>query len=61
MDVQCPFCREVFSVNLYLEDGESQEMVYDCEICCHPIELAAQWNADTESFVVETQKSSGFD
>ena len=52
--VQCPFCFETFSILLYREDGETQELVYDCEVCCHPIELIATWNEQT----VEKLRSS---
>jgi Cysteine-rich CPXCG len=59
--VQCPFCFEKFSVTLYPEDGETQDVTYDCEVCCHPIEIKAQWNHDLEKFVLLAEKSSGFD
>jgi hypothetical protein len=35
--VQCPFCGEDIWMEFYPEDGESQEMVVDCEVCCNPI------------------------
>ena len=59
--VQCPFCFEKFSVTFYIEDGEFQEVTYDCEVCCHPIEIKAHWNPDLEKFKLEAEKSSGFD
>jgi hypothetical protein len=35
--VQCPFCGEDIWMEFYPEDGEDQEMVVDCEVCCNPI------------------------
>ena len=36
-EVQCPFCGEMIWMEFYPEDGNSQEMVIDCEVCCNPI------------------------
>lgn len=35
--VQCPYCGEMIWMEFYPEDGQSQEMVIDCEVCCNPI------------------------
>lgn len=35
--VQCPFCWEQIWMEFYPEDGEHQESVIDCEVCCNPI------------------------
>lgn len=58
--IQCPFCLEKFAIDIYEDDGNSQELIYDCEICCHPIEIQVSWDPDTEKFQVYTQKSTGF-
>jgi Cysteine-rich CPXCG len=58
--IQCPFCFEKFAVEFYPEDGESQDVVYDCEVCCHPIDLKLNWDHELEKFIVDVQKSSGF-
>ncbi len=59
--VQCPFCFEKFSIEIFIEDGEFQEIIYDCEVCCHPIEIRANWDMDQERFVMDVQRSTGFD
>lgn len=59
--IQCPFCFERFAVELFPEDGTQQEIVYDCEICCHPIDLHASWDEDLGKFHVDIRRSSGFD
>ncbi len=35
--VQCPYCGELIWMEFYPEDGNQQEMVIDCEVCCNPI------------------------
>jgi len=43
----CPHCGEVFSVLLDLS-VPNQEYIEDCEVCCRPIEISYQINADGE-------------
>jgi hypothetical protein len=35
--VQCPYCGESIWMEFYPEEGDDQEMVVDCEVCCNPI------------------------
>ncbi len=58
--VQCPYCFEKFAIEVYPEDGDTQELIYDCEICCHPIEIFATWDPDQEKLILSSQKSTGF-
>lgn len=58
--IQCPYCFEKFRIDFYPEEGQSQELIYDCEICCHPIEIKAYWDAENEKMVLDVQKSTGF-
>lgn len=43
--IQCPFCWESFEV---IADCsvESQEYVEDCEVCCRPIVMKVEINAE---------------
>lgn len=59
--IQCPYCFEKFFVEFIPEDGENQEVIYDCEVCCHPIEIKFSWNWDSQKLSVDIEKSSGFD
>jgi transcription elongation factor Elf1 len=43
----CPHCGEVVSVLLDLS-VPNQEYIEDCEVCCRPIEISYQINADGE-------------
>lgn len=37
-EVQCPSCFELFSLTIdAVGSGESSEIDYDCEVCCHPM------------------------
>jgi hypothetical protein len=44
--VQCPFCHETFSIPIFKEEGAEQEFVYDCEICCRPIQISVAYEND---------------
>ena len=35
--VVCPYCGEHIWMEFYPEDGDEQEMITDCEVCCNPI------------------------
>lgn len=35
--LECPYCGESIWMEFYPEDGEQQETVVDCEVCCNPI------------------------
>ena len=58
--VTCPYCFERFLLEIFPEDGESQDIIYDCEVCCHPIEIKATWDEGQRKMLLITNKSSGF-
>ncbi len=35
----CPHCGEELSIRLDVTAGEQQSFIYDCEICCRPIQI----------------------
>lgn len=35
----CPYCMSEITIQLDLSGGRIQEFVYDCEVCCHPIDI----------------------
>jgi hypothetical protein len=37
--IQCPYCWEEFSILIDPSEGEEQSFVYDCEVCCRPIDV----------------------
>jgi transcription elongation factor Elf1 len=43
----CPHCGETISVLLDVSVPD-QEYIEDCEVCCRPIEISYQINADGE-------------
>jgi hypothetical protein len=48
-------------MTIYREDGEDQEFVYDCEVCCHPIALHAHWDESQFRFKLNVGRGSGYD
>lgn len=33
MTVTCPYCFEPIEVTLFVEEGEKQDFITDCEVC----------------------------
>ena len=38
-EIQCPYCWESFTLLVDESEGEEQAFVYDCEVCCRPIDV----------------------
>ena len=43
--IRCPYCGEDLTVNIDCSAG-SQDFIEDCAICCRPIELRAEVEAN---------------
>lgn len=43
--IDCPYCGEIISMNIDCSSG-SHDFIEDCSVCCRPIELRADINAD---------------
>ena len=37
--IQCPYCWESFEIMVDPSEGDDQSFVYDCEVCCRPIDV----------------------
>ncbi len=48
-EVQCPYCGEMIWMEFYPEEGNDQEMVVDCEVCCNPILYSIRFNSHGEA------------
>lgn len=53
MEITCHFCFEKINLELFIEEGEKQDFITDCEVCCHPLHITAEWNEEDEDFEVE--------
>jgi hypothetical protein len=38
LEVECPYCGELFGILVDTTFG-SIEMIEDCSVCCHPVQL----------------------
>ncbi len=56
--IQCLYCFETFTITATAEDGNEQNFIYDCEICCHPIQITLVRNENTSVFEVNTHKGN---
>lgn len=45
----CPYCGEALFTRLDLTGGRKQEFIQDCEICCRPILIRIEFEADKVS------------
>ena len=45
--ITCPWCWEVFSTWLEAE-AQLTELVEDCQVCCHPIQIRLETDFDGE-------------
>ena len=43
--ISCPYCGEVFETNVDASAG-SQDYIEDCQVCCQPIEIHVEIDAD---------------
>ena len=49
-DIECPYCGEVISLLLDTSAG-SQRYIEDCHVCCRPITVVLDVDADGEALV----------
>lgn len=45
-EVMCPYCGEMIWMEFYPEEGDSQEMIVDCEVCCNPIQYSVRFRSN---------------
>lgn len=56
-ELQCPYCWETYPI--IIDDSEEGEVsfVYDCEVCCRPIDVRVSLDEDGE-LVLSAQRSA---
>lgn len=59
--VQCPHCREKFFITVLLADGDDQRFIWDCDVCCHPIDIHAHWDETHRRFSLLVSRGSEYD
>ncbi len=42
VEFNCPYCGEMNYTEVFLSEGKSQSFVYDCEVCCRPVEVSVE-------------------
>lgn len=54
IEVACPTCFESINVEIDKSTGEKLSFVYDCEVCCRPMEISLSLrNNQIENLSVE--------
>lgn len=55
MEIKCLYCFQNIPLEIYVEEGEKQDFIVDCEVCCHPLHIIAEWNEEEECFEAEVE------
>ena len=45
-EFSCPHCGEKLSIRIDVTGGAVQTFVYDCEVCCRPIQIQLELDAN---------------
>jgi hypothetical protein len=53
-EIQCPYCWESFTLLVDPSEGDEQSFVYDCEVCCRPIDVVVR--VEGEEISVRTKQ-----
>jgi len=61
LQIQCPYCSIKQWIEIDPTEGETQSLIIDCEVCCRPIEIAALWDEERQSYRGQANRSSGLD
>lgn len=57
IETTCPYCNEAISIPIDPGGGDTQETIVDCEVCCKPITVHSSWDARTENYEIEVDRS----
>ncbi len=44
----CPYCLQINTILVDISAGNHQELIEDCEICCRPVMLSIEVDADVQ-------------
>lgn len=59
IEFNCPYCGEANYTEVFLSEGKSQSFVYDCEVCCRPVEVRVEIDRDG-NLNLEIKNDEGF-
>lgn len=55
----CPYCGEINCTDIFFSDGKSQNFIYDCEVCCSPMEITVSKDYDG-NVITDVKNDEGF-
>ncbi|SEA50864.1 MAG: CPXCG motif-containing cysteine-rich protein [Candidatus Thiothrix putei] len=53
-DITCPYCHSASPIEIDIIAG-SQDYIEDCQVCCNPIQLSIEIDADGEVTRIDVQ------
>ena len=60
MEITCPHCWESISIEELYYTQDTIELVLDCEVCCRPTVVHANWVDEEEDPVIDAQRNLRF-
>ena len=48
-EFSCPYCGALQTIRMDASGGAKQKFVSDCEVCCQPILISAEFDGETTS------------
>ena len=58
-EFNCPYCGEVISLRVDQTGGSRQFFVTDCEVCCRPIEIELEFDAEGYVNLIAKREGEG--
>jgi transcription elongation factor Elf1 len=58
-DFNCPYCGEAITVRVDRTGGSRQFFITDCEVCCRPIQVEVDMDADGYVYLVAKREGEG--
>lgn len=58
-EFNCPYCAAVISIRIDQTAGKRQAFVTDCEVCCRPMEIEVDIDADGSISFIAKREGEG--
>jgi hypothetical protein len=51
----CPYCLQINTILVDVSAGEHQDLIEDCQVCCRPVNLKIDVDADLQEVTVAAE------
>jgi hypothetical protein len=56
--ITCPYCWQLIDIETPAKSEFTVTMIVDCEVCCRPIRVQADWGSEDESPTLDVEAES---